>query len=67
MKKIELRVLGMSCEGCERRIEKRLSSFKEVVEVHAMHKDCKVVITLKEELELNKIKDAIEILGFEVE
>lgn len=66
MKNIELKVLGMSCEGCEKRIEKRISSLKEVLEVHANYKENKVIIVLKEDMKVEQIKDAIEMLGFEV-
>lgn len=66
MKNIELKVLGMSCEGCEKRIERRISSLEEVLEVHASYKENKVIIILKDDVEIEQIKDIIDMLGFEV-
>ena len=69
MKELELTVQGMSCEGCEKRIQNALSLLSNVKSVKANHKTEKVDITFKtevtEDIE-NAIKEKIENLGYQV-
>lgn len=66
MKEIELKVEGMSCEGCENRIKNALKEIDKVEFVVADHKKKKVRVTLKDNFNFNIIKETIENLGFEV-
>ena len=69
MKELELKVSGMHCEGCERRIKNVISEIKEVKNVEADHENGKVKVELKKELTedtKNKITENIEKLDFKV-
>lgn len=63
---IKLNVEGMTCSGCENRVKNVLSDFKEIASVNADHTKNEVVIELKEEIDTEAIKKAIEDLGFTV-
>lgn len=67
MKEINLKVKGMHCEGCENRIKNSLSTIDGVDEVIANHIDGTVLIKTNKEVDLEKIKEKIEDLGFENE
>lgn len=62
-----IKVKGMMCEGCERRIENALSEIKDIKNVEANHKDGIVKIECDGKLDYSKIVAQIEDLGFEVE
>lgn len=66
MKEIELKVEGMSCEGCENRIKKALQEIDKVEDIVASHTEKKVKLTLKEDSDIEMIKEIIESLGFEI-
>ena len=66
MKEIILNVEGMVCTGCEKRVENSLKEIKNVKEVTANHENNKVIIKMKDEADINEIKDRIDELGFEV-
>lgn len=66
MKEITLKVCGMSCEGCEKRIENILNKIEEIEKVLADHNKGEVKIILKNDFDISVIKDEIESLGFEV-
>ncbi len=66
MNKIELTVNGMSCEGCESRIEASLQKIDGIKKVKASHKKSKVTITLEKDIDKNLITSAIEELGYTV-
>ncbi len=66
MKEIELKVDGMSCEGCENRIQKALKEIDGIEEVVADHTRKTVKITLVFDVEIDTLKETIEDLGFEV-
>lgn len=66
MKTITLKVEGMKCEGCENRIQKRLSLFHEIKEVKASHKTKEVTINYEKEINQEAVKKAIDDLGFQV-
>ena len=67
MKKIEIKVKGMVCEGCENRIQNALKKINGVENVEANHQTGIVTVTFKENLEENQIKEKIKELDFEVE
>lgn len=66
MKEITIKVEGMSCEGCEKRIQNALKEIEEITDVKASHTKKEVKITIKEETNLNDIKETITDLGFNV-
>ena len=67
MKKIEIKVKGMVCEGCENRIQNALKKINGVENVEANHQTGIVTVTFKENLEENQIIEKIKELDFEVE
>ena len=60
-------VNGMHCEHCQKRVENALSSLREVKKVEVTLEDKKVRVILKKEIGDEKIKEAIETLGYSVE
>lgn len=66
MKEINLKVLGMMCEGCENRVKNALSQIKGVDSVEASHKDSNVKVILKDDIDTNILKEKLEDLGYEV-
>lgn len=66
MKEITLKVEGMTCEGCERRIQNVLMDIDGVENAKASHVDKNVKITLNKDIDINTLKEAIEDLDFEV-
>lgn len=67
MKEINLKVIGMHCEGCENRIKNLLSTIDGIEEVIANHIDGSVLIKTNKEVDIEDIKEKIEDLGFENE
>lgn len=67
MKEINLKVNGMHCEGCENRIKNSLSTIDGIDEVTANHIYGTVVIKINKNVDLEKVKETIEDLGFEIE
>lgn len=67
MKEINLKVIGMHCEGCENRIKNSLSTIDGIEEVIANHIDGLVLIKTNKEVDIEDIKEKIEDLGFENE
>ena len=66
MKEIELKVEGMTCEGCEKRIQNVLMDINGVENAKASYTDKNVKITLNKDIDINILKEAIEDLGFKV-
>ena len=66
MEEINLKVEGMECAGCEKRIQNAVSNIKGVKEVKANHENGVVVITAKDGVNVEEIKNKINELGFEV-
>ena len=66
--KIELKVSGMTCGHCEAKIETAVKQLPGVKKVAASRTKQKVAIEPDntEELDLQKIKTAIETLGYQV-
>lgn len=67
MKEINLKVIGMHCEGCENRIKNALNSMEEIIEVKANHIDGMVYIKANKDINMEKIKEILDDLGFEIE
>lgn len=66
MKEIELKVEGMVCGGCEKRVVNALSDLQGVSEVIANYQNGTVLVKMTEEVDLEVIKEKIDDLGFEV-
>lgn len=66
MKEIELKIEGMTCEGCEKRIQNVLMDIDGVENAKASHIDKNVKITLNKDVDINILKEAIEDLDFKV-
>ena len=67
MKETNLKVTGMHCEGCENRIKNALNSMEEIIEVKANHIDGMVYIKANKDINMEKIKEILDDLGFEIE
>ncbi|MFV0518204.1 MAG: sulfite exporter TauE/SafE family protein [Aminipila sp.] len=64
----QLAVKGMSCSGCEIRIEKTLKAINGISKVKASYNNCKVSVTYDEsKVSLSQIKQAITNLDYEVD
>ena len=66
MNETVLKVEGMSCGGCEKRIENAVGDIKNVKKVEANHEDGTVKIESKKELDMEEVKEKIENLGYTV-
>ena len=64
MKELLIKVDGMHCEGCEKRIQNALKNLKEIKKVIDKYKKGTVNIILKKEISKVKIKEIIEDIGF---
>ena len=67
MKETNLKVIGMYCEGCENRIKNALNSMEKIIEVKANHIDGMVYIKANKDINMEKIKEILDDLGFEIE
>ena len=66
MKELKLKVSGMVCGGCEKRVKTALSEINGVESVDANHNTGIVTITSKEDIDVSKIKEKIIDIGFEI-
>ena len=66
--KIELKVTGMTCGHCEAKLEKAISQLSGIKKVTASRTNGMVTIESdkSEALDLKKIKEAIQALGYQV-
>lgn len=67
MEELNIKVKGMHCEGCEKRIKNALEDIRVVKEVEADYKKGVVIVKAKSKIDDRTIEDAIDDLGFEVE
>lgn len=66
MKKIQLKVNGMVCNGCENRVKNTLKNIDGITKVNANYKNGIVTILLKKDVEKNILIETIKNLGYEV-
>jgi len=66
MKETIIKVEGMVCGGCEKRVVTSLSEVQGVSEVIANHQKGTVLVKMTEEIDIEILKEKIEDLGFEV-
>ena len=60
----EVKIEGMMCEHCEAHVKKALESLDEVISAEVSHKKGSALINLKQEIDDEKIKKAIENEGY---
>lgn len=65
MKETIIKVQGMACEGCEKRIQNALKNMEGIENVVANHKEGTVIIKVNE-IDIDKVKERIKDLGFTV-
>lgn len=66
MKKLEIKVNGMVCNGCENRVCNALKTVDGVKSVDASFGKCLVTVEIEDKVTEKTITDKIEDLGFEV-
>lgn len=66
MEEIILKVDGMMCAGCEKRVENVVSKIENIQSVKADHENGKVTIQVNGIADIKKIKSAIEDLDYKV-
>lgn len=66
--KIEIRISGMSCTGCENRVENVLKNIENVESVNANYNTGIVEIGTNniKNLDIDVIKEALEDLGYDI-
>lgn len=66
--KIEIRISGMSCTGCENRVENILKNIENVESVNANYNTGIVEIGTNniKNLDINVIKETLEDLGYDI-
>ena len=68
MKELSLKIKGMHCTGCSTRLEKVLNNQEGIENAKVSFEEAKADIKFDEnQISLEKIKEAIEDAGFEVE
>lgn len=65
MREFIIKVEGMACEGCEKRIQNALKNIEGIENVVANYKEGTVTITA-ENIVLDMVKEKIEDIGFKV-
>lgn len=64
--KTTIKIKGMHCEGCVKRIENVVSTIKGINEFKVNLEEQNVTLDVKKESILNEVKEKIEDLGFEI-
>lgn len=66
--KIEIRISGMSCTGCENRVENVLKNIENIESVNANYNTGIVEIETNDikNLDIDMIKEALEDLGYDI-
>ncbi len=67
MDTLVIKVKGMECTGCEKRIQNSLKTINGILEVNADHEKGLVFIKLNLKVDKDLIYKKIQDLGFEVE
>lgn len=66
MKEVVLKIEGMMCTGCENRIQNSLKNMNGVISVKANHNDGTVTLSVEDNIDISKIKEKIQNIGFTV-
>lgn len=66
--KIEIRISGMSCTGCENRVENVLKNIENVESVNANYNTgiVEIVTNNIKDLDIDMIKETLEDLGYDI-
>ena len=66
--KIEIRISGMSCTGCENRVENVLKNIENVESVNANNNTgiVEIVTNNIKDLDIDMIKETLEDLGYDI-
>ena len=66
--KIEIRISGMSCTGCENRVENVLKNIENIESVNANYNTGLVEIETNniKDLDIDMIKETLEDLGYDI-
>jgi Cu+-exporting ATPase len=64
MKRLELKIEGMHCEGCAKRIENSLQKKEKIKSVNVSFKEKKAIV--ETELSKEELQSYIEDIGFQV-
>ena len=67
MKEIEIKIKGMVCGGCEKRVENALKTIEGIKEVVADHTTGKVKIQAERDIEKENKKEKIEDIDFKID
>ena len=67
MNETTIKIIGMSCSGCENRVQNALKNIDGVEEVAADHMTGMVKVTAESEIPENAIKEKLTDLGFGIE
>ena len=67
MNETTIKITGMSCSGCENRVQNALKNIEGIEEVEADHTTGIVKITAKNDIPENAIQAKLADLGFEIE
>lgn len=66
MKEFVIKVNGMVCGGCEKRVQNALKTINGVENVIANYQNGTVTVNVNNDVELKVLKDKIEDIGFDV-
>ncbi len=65
-KKMTIRIDGMHCNNCAKRVATELKKIANVKSVKVILEDKKAIITYKDNLSLDEVQNLIESLGFSI-
>ncbi len=65
-KKLTVKIEGMGCQHCVTKIENALKEMDEIEKAKVSLEKKEAEVTLEKEIDPNKIKKAVEELGYEV-
>lgn len=63
---VTMNINGMMCEHCEARVKKTLEAIPQVEKAEVSHKDNRAVVTLKEDVPFDVLRQAVEAQDYEV-
>ena len=66
MKKMIIKIEGMSCSHCQKRVEEALKKQREVKEVEVDLREKMAEVILNQDMKERDVKELIEDLGYEV-
>ena len=64
---VTMNIKGMMCEHCEARVKKTLEAIPQVEKAEVSHKEGRAVVTLREEVPFEVLKQAVEAQDYTVE